>query len=179
LDHFSGLIKKNNACTVQVALHAARSGNQVLTKEAEDLHRASKESAQQVKQICGELKDVRNTWSEVETALNGNLKRLTSAQDAAKEARKSLEAVLHSLMQSKETIEEIASTAHRQSSSIENIRQNQNGIIDELTKSISKSSGAESDTRIQTENLHDLDSLAKKLVCMVDRLNVLSLQFKV
>jgi hypothetical protein len=45
-------------------------------------------------------------------------------------------------------------------------------------KSINKSSGAGSDTKVQMESLHDIDSMAKKLIRMVDRLNVLSLQFK-
>lgn len=179
IEHFSDLLEKNTACTVQVALQAARSGNEELTRAAEDLHHISEESTQRIKQMSGELADVQNTWSEAETALGGNLKRLAAGQDAAGEARGSLEKVLQSLLQSKDIIEEIASAAHRQSTSIEDIRQSQSGIIDELLKSINKSSGAGSDTKLQMESLHDIDSLAKKLMRMVDRLNVLSLQFKV
>ncbi|MCL6480022.1 MAG: methyl-accepting chemotaxis protein [Peptococcaceae bacterium] len=49
-------------------------------------------------------------------------------------------------------------------------------ILSEINKT---TQAGESDIRLQMENLHDIDSLAKKLMRMVDRLNVLSLQFKV
>ncbi|OPY55964.1 MAG: Methyl-accepting chemotaxis protein CtpH [Pelotomaculum sp. PtaU1.Bin035] len=179
IDYFSNLLKKNTACTVQVALQAARSGNEELTRAAEELHNISEDSSRRIKQMSQELEDVQNTWKEAETALGGNMKRLTDGQEAVREAGESLEKVLQSLLQSKGIIEEIASAAHRQSANIEDIRQGQSGIIDALLKSINKSSGAGNDTKLQMESLHDINSLAKKLMRMVDRLNVLSLQFKV
>lgn len=179
IEHFSNLLEKNSACTVQVALEAARSGNVELTRAAEDLHRISEECTLRVKQISGELADVQNTCTEAEAALSGNSKRLADGQSAVQEARGSFEKVHQSLLQSKDIIEEIASAAHRQSASIEDIRMSQSSIINDLLNSINKSSGAGSDTKLQMESLHDIDSLAKKLMRMVDRLNMLSMQFKV
>lgn len=179
INYFSNLLDKNNACTVQVALQAARSGNNELTQAAEELHGISKDASKQIKQMSQELADVQDYWLAAESALGGNTKRLADGQEAVREAGETLDKVLHSLLQSKEIIEEIASAAQRQSASIEDIKQGQSGIIDELLKSINKSTGAGSDVRLQTESLHDIDSLAKKLMRMVDRLNVLSLQFKI
>jgi len=179
INHFSNLLDKNNAFTVQAALQAARSGNNELARAAEELHSISEEASRQIKQMSQELAGVRNSWAAAETALGGNMERLAAGQDAVRDAGSSLEKVLQSLLQSKDIIDEIASAAQRQSTSIENIKQRQSGIIDGLLKSINKSSGAGSDTRLQMESLHDIDSLAKKLMRMVDRLNVLSLQFKV
>ncbi len=179
IEHFSSLLEKNSACTVQVALQAARSGNEELTRTAEDMHRISEEFALCVNEMSGKFGDIRNTWREVEGQLEGNLNSLVHGRDAIEEARVSLGKVLQSLLQSKDIIENIASAAHRQSASIEDIRRSQSEVMDELIKSINKSSGAGSDTKLQMESLHDIDSLAKKLMRMVDRLNVLSLQFKV
>ena len=179
IDYFSNLIEKNTTFTVQVALQAARSGNEELTQAAEDLHRNFEEATQRIEQMSVEFTDVQNTWLEAETALGGNLKRLEDGQDSVREAGESLEKVLRSLTQSKDIIEEIASAAHQQSAKIEDIKQSQSDIIDGLVKTVNKSSGAGSDTKLQMESLHDIDSLAKKLMRMVDRLNVLSLQFKV
>lgn len=179
LEHFSSLLEKNIACTVQVALQAARSGNTELTEAAENLHNISKESVDRIKLMFDELANIQETWLMAESSLGSNLERLEDGQEAAREAAESLEKVVRSLLQSKDIIEEIASAAHRQSSSIEEIIKSHNSIIDELTKSINKSSGAGNDTKLQTESLHDIDSQAKKLMRMVDRLNVLSLQFKV
>lgn len=179
IDYFANLLEKNTACTVRVALEAARSGNEELAGAAEDLHHISEESTQRVKQMSRELGDIRKAWDAAETSLNGNLKRLTDSSGAAREARASLEKILHSLLQSKGIIEEIASASQRQSASIDEIKLSQSGISEEILKSVSKSSGAGSDTKLQMENLQDIDTLAKKLMRMVDRLNVLSLQFKV
>jgi len=179
ISYFSNLLDKNTECTVQVALQAARTGNNELASAAEELHGISEEASRQVKQMSQELAEIQETWTVAETALVGNLKRLTEGHDTVREAASILEKVLQSLSQSKEIIDDIASTAQRQATSIENIKQGQNGIIDMLLKSINKSSGAGNDTKLQMENLHDIDSLAKKLMRMVDRLNVLSLQFKI
>jgi len=179
IDYFSNLLDKNNAFTVQVALQAARSGNNELTQAAEELHGISEDSLEQIKQMSRELAEVQHSWSAAESALDENTKRLADGQEAVQEAGETLDQVLQSLLQSKGIIEEIASTAQRQSASIADIRQGQSGIIDELLKSINKSTGAGSDAKLQTESLHDIDSLAKKLMRMVDRLNVLSLQFKI
>lgn len=179
IDYFSNLLDKNTACTVEAALQAARSGNNDLARAAEELHSISEDASKQIKQMSQELTEVQNTWTVAEKALGGNLKKLVTGQNAVREAGDSLEKILQSLLQSKLIIEEIASAAQRQSTSIENIKQGQRGIIDGLLKSINKSSGAGSDTKLQMESLHDIDSLAKKLMRMVDRLNVLSLQFKV
>lgn len=179
LEHFSILLKKNIDCTVKVALQAARSGDKELTEAAENLHRISEESIERVEQMSGELSSIQETWLMAGSSLGNNLERLGDGQEAVKEAGESLQKVVRSLQQSKDIIEEIASAAHRQSSSVDEIISNQNSIVDELTKSINKSSGAGNDTKLQTESLHDIDSLAKKLMRMVERLNVLSLQFKV
>lgn len=176
--NFSELLKETNSCTVQVALEAARSGNEELTHATETLHTISEESAQRITQMSKELAGVHDTWSEAETALSSNTKSLSEGQEAVTEAGESLEKVLKSLLQSKEFIEEVASSAHRQSANIDGIIQSQSGIINGLLKSINKSTGAGSDTKVQLESLNDIDSLAKKLIRMVDRLNVLSLQFK-
>ncbi|MFA4886044.1 MAG: hypothetical protein WC601_09785 [Desulfotomaculaceae bacterium] len=76
-------------------------------------------------------------------------------------------------------VEEAAAAAHLQSNSLENIRQSQVGIVDKLLKTMNSSSGAGSDTKLQMESLQYIDSLAKKMLRMVERLNVLSLQFKI
>ncbi|WP_190239031.1 methyl-accepting chemotaxis protein [Pelotomaculum schinkii] len=175
---FSELLKKTNSCTVQVALEAARSGNEELARAAETLHAISEESAQRVSQMSSELADVDNTWSAAEKAMDSNIKSLSEGQEAVTEAGDSLEKVMRSLLQSKDFIEAVASSAQQQSANIEDIIRSQSGIINGLLKSIKKSSGAGSDTKVQMENLHDIDSLTKKLIRMVDRLNVLSLQFK-
>jgi len=176
--NFSELLKKTTSCTVQVALEAARSGNEELTHAAETLHTISEESAQRITQMSKELAGVHDTWSAAETALSSNTKSLSEGQEAVTEAGDSLEKVMKSLLQSKDFIEEVASSSQRQSSNIEDIIRSQSGIINGLVKSITKSSGAGSDTKVQLESLHDIDSLAKKLIRMVERLNVLSLQFK-
>ncbi|TEB16853.1 Methyl-accepting chemotaxis protein McpB [Pelotomaculum sp. FP] len=175
---FSELLKKTNSCTVQVALEAARSGNEELARAAETLHAISEESAQRVSQMSSELADVDNTWSAAEKAMDSNIKSLSEGQEAVTEAGDSLGKVMRSLLQSKDFIEAVASSAQQQSANIEDIIRSQSGIINGLLKSIKKSSGAGSDTKVQMENLHDIDSLTKKLIRMVDRLNVLSLQFK-
>ncbi len=175
---FSELLKKTNSCTVQVALEAARSGNEELARAAEALHAISEESAQRVSQMSSELADVDDTWSAAEKAMDSNIKSLTEGQEAVTEAGDSLGKVMRSLLQSKDFIEAVASSAQQQSANIEDIIRSQSGIINGLLKSIKKSSGAGSDTKVQMENLHDIDSLTKKLIRMVDRLNVLSLQFK-
>lgn len=177
--HFTNLLDKNKACTVQVALQAARSGNSELALAAEELHGISEDASKQITQMSRELVAVQNHWLTAESALGGNLKRLADGQEAVKEAGATLEKVRQSLLQSKEIIEEIASAVQRQATSIEDIKHGQHGIIEGLLNSINKSSGAGNDTRLQTESLHDIDSLAKKLMRLVDRLNVLSLQFKI
>lgn len=179
INFFSSLLEKNSAVIVQVALEAARSGNDELARTAEELHSITENSNQRIKQMSRELGEIQNTWLEAEAALSGNLRRLSEGQDAVKDAGRSLEKVINSLSQSKLIIEETAAAAQRQSASIENIVESQSGIIEGLLRSINKSSGAGSDTKLQMENLHDIDSLAKKLMRMVDRLNGLSLQFKV
>ena len=176
--NFAELLKTTTSCTVKVALEAARSGNEELTRAAETLRDISEESGLRITQMSKELAGIHDTWSAAETALISNSKSLSDGQEAVAEAGESLEKVHKSLLQSKEFIEEVASSAHRQSSSIEDIIQSQSGIINGMMKSINKSSGAGSDTKVQMENLHDIDSLTKKLIRMVDRLNVLSLQFK-
>lgn len=176
--NFSDLLKTTTSCTVQVALEAARSGNEELTRAAENLRDISEESSRRITQMSKELAGIHDTWSAAETALISNTKSISEGQEAVAEAGESLEKVLKSLLQSKDFIEEAASSAHRQSANIEDIIKSQSDIINGLMKSINKSSGAGSDTKVQMENLHDIDSLAKKLIRMVDRLNVLSLQFK-
>lgn len=179
IDYFSKLLEKNTAVVVQVALEAARSGNDKLARTAEELQSISEDSLKRIKAMSTDLSLVQNTWTDAEAALYGNIKRLSDGQDAVREAGRSLERVLHSLIQSKGVIEEAAATAQRQASSIEHVLESQSGIIEGLLRSINKSSAAGSDTKLQMQNLHDIDSLAKKLMRMVDRLNGLSLQFKV
>jgi len=179
IGHFSELMEKNKACTVQVALHAARTGNEELTRSAEDLHRISEKSNHFINELSGEIDIIQNTCRDAETILGLRLKSLSEGKDTIREAGESLEKVLHSLLRSKDIIEEIASSAHKQTASIEDIKRNHSGIIEELNRSMKSSSSAENDAKMQMENLHDIDSLAKKMVRMVDRLNVLSLQFKV
>lgn len=179
INHFNSLLEKNLTFTVQAALEAARSGNEELAGAAEELHSITEESVRSIRQMSEELGEIQNGFSEAENALEGNLKSLAGGQEAVNEARSTLETVLHSLSQSKDFIEEIASSAHQQSTSIEDMKNCQSGIVDELLKFANNSSGAGNDTKLQAENLNDIDSLAKKLVRMVDRLNVLSLQFKI
>lgn len=176
--NFSELLKITTSCTVQVALEAARSGNEELTRAAENLRDISDKSTQRITQMSKELAVIHDTWSTVDSVLVSNTKSLSDCQEAVIGAGESLEKVLKSLLQGKDFIEEVASSAQRQSASIEEIIQSQSGIINSLMKSINKSSGAGSDTKVQMENLHDIDSLTKKLIRMADRLNVLSLQFK-
>ncbi len=111
--------------------------------------------------------------------MDGNLERMGVEKEALGSASESIKSVVNALLQSKNTIEEIASASYRQSAGIDSLIKNQNNIVEELTKSINKSYGAGDDTKLQTVSLHDIDSLAKKLIRMVDRLNVLSLQFKI
>jgi len=132
IELFGNLLDKNTACTVQVALEAARSGNEVLTRAAEDLHRISGESASCLKQMSGELADLQTTWRDAGDALEKNLKILADGKNSVAETRASLEKVLQSLMQSKSIIEEIASAVNQQSASVEKIRQSQASIMNEL-----------------------------------------------
>lgn len=176
---FTELMEKNKACTVQVALHAARTGNEELTRSAEELHRISEKSNHFINELSEGLDIIQNTCRDAATTLGLRLESLSEEKDTIKRAGESLEKVLHSLLRSKDIIEEIASSAHKQTASIEDIKRNHIGIIEELNRSMKSSSSAENDARMQMENLHDIDSLAKKMVRMVDRLNVLSLQFKV
>lgn len=176
---FTELMEKNKACTVQVALHAARTGNEELTRSAEELHRISEKSNHFINELSGGLDIVQNTCRDATTTLGLRLESLSEEKDTIKRAGESLEKVLHSLLRSKDMIEETASSAHKQTASIEDIKRNHTGIIEELNRSMKSSSSAENDAKMQMENLHDIDSLAKKMVRMVDRLNVLSLQFKV
>jgi len=179
IGNFINLLERNTECTVQIALQAARSGDKELAQTAESLRQISEESSRHVNQMSLELSDVQNTCYVTETSLDENIKMLAEGKDAVKEAKEFLEKVLYSLAQSKEMVEEVAAAAHLQSNSLENIRQSQIGIIDKLLKSMNSSSGAGSDTKLQMESLQYIDSLAKKMVRMVDRLNVLSLQFKI
>ncbi len=176
---FTGLMDKNKACVVQVALHAARTGNEELTRSAEDLHRITEDSRHFIGEFSAGLDIVQNTCREASGALGLRLESLSEEKDTIRKAGQSLENVLRSLLRNKDTIEEIASSAHKQTASIEDMKRNHSGIIEELNRSMKSSSSAENDAKMQMENLHDIDSLAKKMVRMVDRLNVLSLQFKV
>ncbi len=179
IEHFSTLVEKSKSCTVQAALEAARSGDKKLARMAEDLSRVSEESSLRIKEISGELTNIKSIWHDVSVDLEKHLAQLVNGRDAVKEVRDSLEEILASLKQGKEIIEEMASGVQRQSGGIEEIRQSQASIMSDLLISINKSTGAGNDTKQQTESLHDIDSLAKKLMRMVDRLNVLSMQFKI
>lgn len=179
INQFSKLLEKNTAVVVQVALEAARSGNDKLARTVEELQIISEDSTHRIKEMYADLSIMHNSWSDADVALHGNIQRLADGQESVREAGRTLEKVLHSLIQSKASIEEAATTAQKQCSSIEDLLENQSGIIESLLRSINKSSAAGSDTKLQTQNLHDIDSLAKKLMRMVDRLNGLSVQFKV
>ena len=179
VNYFKGLTQKNTEFTVKAALLAARAGNQELAQTAEDMHTISEESSRRLDQISANLDELRSSWQDIDSALDINLNRLAGGKSSVSDVRGSFENIVKSLRASKEIVEEAASAARLQSNSIEEIMESQRGIIEELLKSVNKSTGAGSDTRLQTESLHDIDSLAKKLVRMVDRLNVLSLQFKV
>lgn len=179
IDYFQSLSQKNTDFTVKAALLAARAGSQELAQTAEDMHNISEESTRRINQIYAELEELRVSWQDIETALDVNIERLADGQAAVSDVKSNIENMIKSLSTGKEIVEEAASAARMQSSNIEEIMASQHGIIDELLKSVNKSSGAGSDTRLQNENLHDIDSLAKKMMRMVDRLNVLSLQFKV
>ncbi|MDD4334519.1 MAG: HAMP domain-containing protein [Desulfotomaculaceae bacterium] len=176
---FAELMEKNKACTVQVALHAARTGNEELTRSAEDLHRITEKSNHFINELSAELDIIQNTCRDSATSLGLRLESLLEEKDTIRKAGESLEKAFHSLLRNKDIIEEIASSAHKQAANIEDIKRNHSGIIEELNRSMKSSSSAENDAKMQMENLHDIDSLAKKMVRMVDRLNVLSLQFKV
>ncbi|HOV79625.1 MAG TPA: HAMP domain-containing protein [Bacillota bacterium] len=179
IDFFSKLQEKNIACTVHVALHAARLGATELTEAAENLHNITEESVHHINQMSSELENILKSWSETEQLLDGNLERMGVEKEALGSASESIKSVVNALLQSKNTIEEIASASYRQSAGIDSLIKNQNNIVEELTKLINKSYGTGDDTKLQTVSLHDIDSLAKKLIRMVDRLNVLSLQFKI
>lgn len=176
---FAELMEKNKACTVQVALHAARTGNEELTRSAEDLHGISEKSNHFINELSGEFDSIQSACRDAETKLGLRLESLAEEKDTIRKAGESLESLLQSLLRSKDIIEEIASSAHKQTASIEDMKRNHTGIIEELNRSMKSSSSAENDAKMQMENLHDIDSLAKKMVRMVERLNVLSLQFKV
>lgn len=177
--NFTNLLERNTECTVQAALQAARSGDRELAQTAESLRDISEESSRYINQMSVELADIQNTCNAAGTSLDESIKMLADGKDTVKEAKEFLEKVLYSLAQSKEMVEEVAAAAHLQSNSLENIRQSQISIVDKLIRSMNSSSGAGSDTKLQMESLQYIDSLAKKMVRMVDRLNVLSLQFKI
>lgn len=179
INQFSKLLEKNTAVVIQVALEAARSNNDKMARTVEELQDISEDSTNRIKEMYADLSIMHNSWSEAEVALHGNIQRLADGQESVREAGRTLEKVLDSLVQSKASIEEAATTAKKQCSSIEDLLENQSGIIESLLRSINKSSAAGSDTKLQTQNLHDIDSLARKLMRMVDRLNGLSVQFKV
>lgn len=179
IDYFKNLSGKNTEFTLKAALLAARAGSQELAQTAEDMHNISEESTKRINLIHADVEELRASWQDIETALDVNLERLADGQAAVSDVRGNFESIFKSLHTAKDIVEEAATAARMQSSSIEEIMDSQQGIIDELLKSANKSTGAGSDTKIQTENLHDIDSVAKKLLRMVDRLNVLSLQFKV
>jgi methyl-accepting chemotaxis protein len=179
IDYFRNLSAKNTDFTVKAALLAARNGSQELAQTAEDMHNISEESTRRINLIYDELEELKGSWQDIETALDVNIERLTDGQAAVSDVKGNFENIIKSLRNGKEIVEEAASAARMQSSNIEEIMESQHGIIDELLKSVNKSTGAGSDTRLQTESLHDIDSVAKKMMRMVDRLNVLSLQFKV
>lgn len=175
----TNMLEKNKECTVQIALLAARSGDKELADTVESLRRISEESSYHLSQISEELTGIKNTCGAAEASLEDDISILADGKDTIKEVKDFMEKVLLSLSQSKVIIEEAATAAHAQSNSLDNIRQSQAGIVDKLLKTINSSSGAGSDTKLQMESLQYLDSLAKKMVRMVDRLNVLSLQFKI
>lgn len=179
IDYFKNLSGKNTEFTLKAALLAARAGSQELAQTAEDMHNISEESTKRINLIHADVEELRASWQDIETALDVNLERLADGQAAVSDVRGNFESIFKSLHTAKDIVEEAATAARMQSSSIEEIMDSQQGIIDELLKSANKSTGAGSDTKMQTENLHDIDSVAKKLLRMVDRLNVLSLQFKV
>lgn len=179
IDYFKNLSGKNTEFTLKAALLAARAGSQELAQTAEDMHNISEESATRINLIHADVEELRASWQDLETALDVNLERLADGQAAVSDVRGNFESIFKSLHTAKDIVEEAATAARMQSSSIEEIMDSQQGIIDELLKSANKSTGAGSDSKMQTENLHDIDSVAKKLLRMVDRLNVLSLQFKV
>lgn len=179
IDYFNNLSTKNAEFTVKAALLAARAGNQELAQTAEDMHNISEESTRRINQIHLDLEELKASWQDIETSLDVNIERLADGHTAVADVKLNFENIIKSLRSGREVVEEAASAARMQSSNIEEIMESQHGIIDELLKSANKSTGAGSDTRLQTENLHDIDSLAKKMMRMLDRLNVLSLQFKV
>jgi methyl-accepting chemotaxis protein len=179
IDYFRNLSVKNTDFTVKAALLAARTGSQELAQTAEDMHNISEESTRRINQIYDELEELKVSWQDIETALDVNIERLVDGQAAVSDVKGNFENIIKSLRNGKEIVEEAESAARMQSSNIEEIMESQHGIIEELLKSANKSTGAGSDTKLQTESLHDIDSVAKKMMRMVDRLNVLSLQFKV
>lgn len=179
IDYFKVLSQKNTEFTLKAALLAARAGSQELAQTAEDMHNISEESTQRINQLYAELEELKGSWHDVVNALDVNIERLADGQSVFSNVKGNFDNIVNSLRTGKKIIEEAASAARLQSSNILEIMESQHGIIDELLKSANKSTGAGSDTRQQTENLHDIDSLAKKMMRMVDRLNVLSLQFKV
>ena len=179
IDYFKSLSQKNTDFTVKVALLAARAGSQELAQTAEGMHNISEESTRRIKQIYDEIEELIASWQDIETTLDVNIERLADGQAAVSDVRGNFDNIIKSLSTGKEIVEEAVSATRVQSSNIEEIMASQHGMINELLKSVNKSSGAGSDTRLQNENLHDIDSLAKKMMRIVDRLNVLSLQFKV
>ncbi|MFX4260587.1 methyl-accepting chemotaxis protein [Pelotomaculum propionicicum] len=179
IDYFKNLSQKNTEFTLKAALLAARAGSQELAQTAEDMHNISEESTRRINDLYAELEELKSSWCDIENALDVNIERIADGQAAVSDVKGSFEKIIDSLRTGKEVVKEAASAARMQSSNILEIMESQHGIIDELLKSANKSTGAGSDTRQQTENLHDIDSLAKKMMRMVDRLNVLSLQFKV
>lgn len=179
IDYFKNLSGKNTEFTVKAALLAARAGSQELAQTAEDMHNISEESTRRINQISNDLEDLKASWQDIESALDANIERLSDGQSVVSDVKGNYENILKSLRAGKEIVEEAATSTRMQSSNIEEIMESQHGIVDELLKSVNKSTGAGSDTKLQTESLHDIDSLAKKMMRMVDRLNVLSMQFKV
>jgi methyl-accepting chemotaxis protein len=179
INGLTSLLEKNKECTVQIALLAARSGDRDLANTVESLRQISEESSRHVSQMSEDLVGIENTCGAAESSLDEDIKMLADGKDTVKEVKEFMEKVLYSLAQSKVIVEEAAAAAHLQSNSLENIKQSQTGIVDKLLKTMNNSSGAGSDTKLQMESLQYIDSLAKKMVRMVERLNVLSLQFKI
>ncbi|BAF59636.1 MAG: HAMP domain-containing protein [Pelotomaculum sp.] len=179
IERLDNLLSSNTACTARLALHAARSGSEELVQIAEDLHSISGELSKSLKFLTEDLANTQKAWPEVQAAFDRNLNMLAEILNTVKNAGEALQRNLNCLLQNKEIISEIASAAHRQSEIISDILNSQAGINTELINSISKSTGAENDTKLQMENLHAIESLVKKLARMVERLDVLSLQFKV
>ncbi|RJQ31487.1 MAG: methyl-accepting chemotaxis protein [Peptococcaceae bacterium] len=177
-NQITDLLETSKTFTIEAALQAAHSGNTKLTAAAEGMNRIREEVSRGLEQLSQRTKNAETKWTSAAETIDISLEDMASNPNISEEMNDWLENVYSSLQQIKNNVEEIASTIHKQSSNIEKISENHTSILEKFTNFNNNNNESNSNLQIKPENLQDIHSLAKKLVRMSDRLNVLSTQFK-